>query len=81
MAIFLLIPLIVVLVFLSTILGALLGALLGYIIEITPIIKDLVTNGLKYLGVNAEGHLVEIGAALGFIGGIIGGFFHSRKSD
>lgn len=63
-------------VFVAPIIGVLIGAFSGWVVSmLAPV---WVPSGLKYIGINIQAsNLVELGAALGFIGG----FFRVDKSD
>lgn len=56
--------------FVLCIAGSCLGALVGLVVGYTPYIGGMVIAGLSQLGI-ANANLVNIGAALGFIGGFI----------
>jgi len=68
------------LMFLYCIIGTLIGLVVGWVISITPL-GSFVENGLSALGFDAKGHLLDIGAALGFVSGIIGGATHRYSSE
>jgi len=66
------------LLFIYIIIGTILGMFFGWVLSITPL-GIYVENGLSYLNFNAKGHLIEIGAAVGFVSGFFKG--SSSKSD
>ena len=73
--------LIIVATFVLCIIGTVVGGLVGWTIQITPVISTWVYLGFEALGINAQGHLVHIGAALGFIGGFFKSSLKVNKDD
>ena len=70
------------LVFLLAIAGAIMGAFTGFCISLVPFLRDWISTGLSIFGFNINGHFVELGATLGFIGGFFRATFeYSRKRD
>lgn len=65
--------LIAILVFICAIGGTLVGAFIGFVVSITPYLGDAVINGFAIVGTE-NANLIDIGAMVGFIGGIICGF-------
>lgn len=66
--------------FIFAMLGTLIGMFIGLIISITPL-AQFVENGFLSFGVHAQGNLVSIGAALGFVSGFFGGAIHSKSKE
>ncbi|MBU0586008.1 hypothetical protein KJ780_00695 [Candidatus Micrarchaeota archaeon] len=65
-------------IFLYAISGALFGALIGFLVEITPILGDLVKTGLFEFGIE-NANLIAIGAALGFLAGFFKQIFNREN--
>ncbi len=55
-------------IFFFAILGALVGAVTGWIVSMTPILGNLVTDGFMGIGLK-DVNLVALGAMLGFVAG------------
>ena len=65
-------------IFISPIIGVLFGAFAGWIVSmLAPV---WVPTGLSYIGINVSpGNLVELGAALGFVGGFFKSSLRTEK--
>jgi len=72
--------LVAVLVFVVCMIGTVVGAFTGWVIHITPL-RGIVEAGFNAFRVNASGQLVNIGGAVGFVGGLLGGAMISRNSN
>lgn len=71
--------LIIIGVFALCLIGTVIGGLVGWVIQITPVISTWVYLGFEVLGINAQGHLVHIGATLGFIGSFFKSIFRNHE--
>lgn len=68
----------VVFVFVFSILGILVGAFVGWCIS-WNFLGDWVAQGFRAFGFETRASLIEIGAMLGFIGGLIKGASYSHS--
>ena len=71
--------LIVGILFVGAILGALIGAVVGFVVSVTPWLGAAVIAGFATLGITGV-NLVQVGAALGFIGGFFKSVQYNNKS-
>ena len=68
-------------IFFFAIFGALMGAITGFILQNTPLLGSMVTDGFTLFGI-ANPNLVNIGAALGFVAGFFKpAFSQGEKKD
>jgi len=61
-----------VVLFLFAIFGTFIGFIVGWVVSITPL-GPIVENGFAVFWPAAKGHIVDIGAMLGFVSGFLGG--------
>lgn len=71
---------IVGLIFIAPVLGVLFGAFSGWVVSLLAPVW--VTTGLSFVGIHIQPHqLVELGAALGFVGGFFKSHLTSKSKD
>jgi hypothetical protein len=58
--------------FLYAVFGTFVGFVIGWVVSITPL-GHVVENGFAVFWPAAKGHIVDIGAMLGFVSGFLGG--------
>ena len=70
------------LLFVGCLVGTFIGLVVGFVVGVTPL-GPFVTDGFNAFGFQTTGLLPQIGAAAGFVGGLIGGgiFSKSKKDD